>query len=219
MNALNIANNLFSLTTTNKNMLLVAVVAFGMLCIYKMITGPDWFAKILGVVLLVVAVGVLSGCNGPTDPLGATSRTRLRTDASVSIANADANARIAQAQADEAARIAESNARIITTMTQETGATARASTWAGMIPLALLIVGAAVVVALVVNWQGRIWLERTRQAPQLVQRQAWPTLSAEQVLMLYDHARRTGQRVIVDAEDGSYCLTDGQRTVKALLKG
>lgn len=219
MNALNIANDLFSLTTTNKNMLLIAVVAFGMLCVYKMVTGPDWFAKVLGVVLLVVAVGMLAGCsNGPTDPLGATSRTRLRTDASVSIAQADANARIAQAQAEQAARISEANALIITEQSKQNGAMARTMAWATTLPIILLIVGAAVVVALVVNWQGRIWLERTRQAPQLAQQaQQWPQLNADQLRLLQNYARRSGQRLIRQ-EDGYY-LDDGQRTVKALLKG
>jgi len=75
------------------------------------------------------------------------------------------------------------------------------------------------VVALVVNWQGRIHYERTRIQgwQQLQQPPQWPQLNAEQVQLLRDHAQRTGQHLKVI--NGEYYLTDGQRTVKALPKG
>jgi len=216
MSAINIADFL-QFDPNAKEFWHVALFLFALLVLYRMITNGDFAARVLGIGVILFGLWFLSGCsNGPTDPLGATSRTRLRTDASVSIAQADANARIAQAHADEAARIAESNAKIITEQSKQNGATERAKAWAGMIPLALLIVGAAVVVALVVNWQGRIYYERTRQAPQLAQAQHGQ-LTVDQVRLLRDYARRTGQRVSV--VDGEYCLSDGQRTVKALLKG
>ena len=217
MSAINFADFL-QFDPNAKEFLHVALFLFALLVLYRMITNGDFAARVLGIGVILFGLWFLSGCsNGPTDPLGATSRTRLRTDASVSIAQADANARIAQAHADEAARIAESNAKIITEQSKQNGATARAGLWAGMIPLALLIVGAVVVVGLVVNWQGRIWLERTRQAPQLAEAQQWPQLSADQLCLLQNYARRSGQRLIRQ-EDGYY-LDDGQRTVKALLKG
>ena len=229
MNAINLAS-LFQFTAINKQTALVGVLIFGAIVVYRMIIDGDWLAKILGVIILVAAVSILSGCtNGPTDPLGATSRTRLRTDASVSIAQADADARarvaqadagarIAQAQADETARIAESNALIITEQSKQNGATARAGLWSGMIPLALLIVASAVVLGLVINWQGRIYYERTRQTPQLAEPSPWPQLPPDKLRLLQNYARRSGQWVSVI--EGEYYLSDGQgRKVKALLKG
>lgn len=217
MSAINIADFL-QFDPNAKEFWHVALFLFALLVLYRMITNGDFAARVLGVGVILFGLWFLSGCaNGPIDPLGATSRTRLRTDASVSIAQADANARIAQAHADEAARIAESNAKIITEQSKQNGQTARTMAWATTLPIILLIVGGAVVVGLIVNWQGRIWFERTRQAPQLAQGQAWPALNADQVRMLHDHARRTGMRVLRQ-QDGYY-LTDGQHTVKALLKG
>lgn len=208
------------LTSINPTALTVAVLAFGMLCVYRLITDNGFVSKLIGVLLLVTAVYLLAGCsNGPTDPLGATSRTRLRTDASVSIAQADANARITEAHAKEAADIAASNAQIITEQSRQNGQTARTMAWATMFPIILLIVGAVIVVSLVINWQGRIHFERTRQQgyQALAQPPQWPQLNAEQVALLRDHAQCTGQHVII--RNGQYYLTDGQRTVKALLKG
>lgn len=207
------------LTSINPTALTVAVLAFGMLCVYRLITDSGFVSKLIGVVLLVTAVYLLAGCsNGPTDPLGATSRTRLRTDASVSIAQADANARIAEAQAKEAADIAASNAQIITEQTRQNGATARTYAWTTTFPIILLIVGAMIVVSLVINWQGRIHFERTRQQGYqvLAQPPQWPQLNAEQVALLRDYAVQTGQQLRVI--NGEYYLSDGQRTVKALLK-
>lgn len=204
MNALSLTNDIVTLTTTNKNALLITLLAFGCICVYQMIARGGWLAKLLGVGLLILAVHFLAACNGPIDPLGATSRTRLRTDAAVSIA-----------QADEAARIAESNAKIITEQSKQNGATARTLAWASMIPFALMIVGVAVVLVIVVNWQGRIWYAKTIHAgPQPSQVR---TLTATQVDLLQSYAVRTGKQLVY--HDGEYFLTDGQTTVKALLKG
>jgi hypothetical protein len=218
MSAINIADFL-QFDPNAKEFWHVALFLFALLVLYRMITNGDFAARVLGIGVILFGLWFLSGCsNGPTDPLGATSRTRLRTDASVSIAQADANARIAQAHADEAARIAEANALIITEQSKQNGATARTMAWATTLPIILLIVGGAVVVGLIVNWQGRIWLERTRQAPQLAERAQWPQLNADQVRMLQDYARRSGQRVRV--VNGEYFLEDTSgRQVKALLKG
>jgi len=219
------------LTSINPTALTVAVLAFGMLCVYRLITDSGFISKLIGVVLLVTAVYLLAGCsNGPTDPLGATSRTRLRTDAGVTIAQADANARIAQAQAEQTARIAEAqaqeaaaiaqaNASVITEQTKQNGQTARTFAWTTTLPIMLLIIGAVLVVALVINWQGRIHFERVQlqRYPELAHPPRWPQLNAEQVQLLKDHAARTGQQLrIINNE---YYLTDGQHTVKALLKG
>lgn len=209
----------WQLTSINQTVLTMGVLAFGMLCIYRLITDNGFVSKLIGVLLLVTAVYLLAGCsNGPTNPLGMTDRTRLRTDASVSIAQADANARIAEAQAKEAADIAQANAQIITEQTKQNGQTARTMTWATTLPIILLIVGAVIVVALVVNWQGRIHFERIQiqRYQALAQPPQWPQLNAEQVALLRGHAQRTGQQLRVI--NGEYYLNDGQRTVKALLK-
>lgn len=214
MNAINFADFL-QFDPNAKEFWHVALFLFALLVLYRMITNGDFAARVLGIGVILFGLWFLSGCsNGPTDPLGATSRTRLRTDASVSIAQADANARIAQAHADEAARIVESNAKIITEQSKQNGQTARTMAWATTLPIVMLIIAGAVVVGLVVNWQGRIFYARTRQAPQLARAQQ---LTADQVRLLEDYARRTGQLVIRQQDD--YFLTDGQHTVKALLKG
>lgn len=211
----------FQLTSINPTVLTMAMLAFGMLCVYRLITDSGFISKLIGVVLLVTAVYLLAGCsNGPTDPLGVTSRTRLRTDASVSIAQADANARIAEAQAREAADIAQANAQVITEQSRQNGATARTFAWTTTLPIILLIVGAVLIVALVVNWQGRLHFERIQlqRYQELAQPPQWPQLNAEQVALLRDHAQRTGQQLRVI--DGEYYLeeTNG-RTYRALLKG
>ena len=229
MSAINIADFL-QFDPNAKEFWHVALFLFALLVLYRMITNGDFAARVLGIGVILFGLWFLSGCSGgPVDPLGATSRTRLRTDASVSIAQADANARarvaeaderarIAQAQAEQAARISEANALIITEQSKQNGATARTMAWATTLPIILLIVGGAVVVGLIVNWQGRIWLERTRQAPQLAERAQWPQLNADQVRMLQDYARRSGQRLRV--VEGEYYLEDTSgRQVKALLKG
>lgn len=207
------------LTSINPTALTVAVLAFGMLCVYRLITDSGFVSKLIGVALLITAVYLLAGCsNGPTNPLGMTDRTRLRTDASVSIAQADAQARIAQAQAQEAASIAQANAQVITEQTRQNGQTMRTFAWTTTLPIVLLIVGVVLIIALVVNWQGRIHFERIQlqRYQELAQPPQWPQLNAEQVQLLRDHAQRTGQQLRVI--NGEYYLTDGQRTVKALLK-
>lgn len=206
------------LTSINQTALTVAVLAFGMLCVYRLITDNGFVSKLIGVLLLVTAVYLLAGCsNGPTDPLGATSRTHLRTEASVSIAQADANARIAEAQAKEAADIAQANAQVITEQTKQNGQRARTMAWTTTLPIILLIIGATLVIALVVNWQGRIWYQRTVQTgPTLTTHQAH-ALTADQMQLLQDYAAQTGKQLRVI--DGEYYLSDGQHTVKALLKG
>ncbi len=228
MSAINIADFL-QFDPNAKEFWHVALFLFALLVLYRMITNGDFAARVLGIGVILFGLWFLSGCsNGPTDPLGATSRTRLRADAAVSVAQADANARarvaeaderarIAQAQAEQAARISEANAQIITEQSRQNGATARTMAWATTLPIILLIVAGAVVVALVVNWQGRIFYERTRQGHQIAQNSPGQRLTAEQVALLQDYARRHGQRVSV--VEGEYHLSDGQRTVKALLKG
>lgn len=122
MSAINIADFL-QFDPNAKEFWHVALFLFALLVLYRMITNGDFAARVLGIGVILFGLWFLSGCsNGPTDPLGATSRTRLRTDASVSIAQADANARIAQAQAEQAARISEANALIITEQSKLAGA-------------------------------------------------------------------------------------------------
>ena len=202
----------------DKGLLVFVVLALFVVCVYRLVADHTFVGKLIGVALLLLAAWVVSGCNGPTDPLGATSRTRLRTDASVSIAQADANARVAQAQAQEAAAIAQSNAQVITAQTEQNGATARTLAWVTTLPVLLVIIGAIIVGALLVNWHGRIHYERTRQGSwqQLAQPPAYPALTDAQLKLLYEYAATQGQKLTV--VNGEYYLSDGQRTVKALLK-
>lgn len=204
MNALSIANDIMTLTTTNKSALFVVVLLFGFICVFQMVSRGDWLAKILGVALLILAVHFLAGCS--TNPLGMTDRTRLRTDAAVSIA-----------QADEAARIAESNAKVIVEQSKQNGETARTFAWVGMIPLSLGIVcGTFLIftVLAIISWHMGI---TPRSEPRQINQVVNVHLTDDQVRMLQSHAERTGQQLI--KRDGQFYLSDGQRTVKALLKG
>lgn len=202
----------------DKGLLVFVMLTLFVVCVYRLVADHTFTGKLIGVALLLLAAWVVSGCNGPTDPLGVTSRTRLRTDASVSIAQADERARIAEAQAREAADIAVANAQIVTEQSRQNGATARTLAWVTTMPVLLLILGAIIVVTLLVNWQGRIHYERTRQGAwqQLAQPPARPALASEQLKLLYEYAEQNGKRVQI--VNGEYFLTDGQTTVKALLK-
>lgn len=86
---------------------------------------------------------ILTGC--VVDPMGATTRTQIRADAVVGIERERARAVI---ESEES---------------RQSGATTRAALMAGALPVVLVIAGATVILSLVVNWQGRIHLERTRQ--------------------------------------------------------
>lgn len=98
--------------------------------------------KYLFPILLVL---LLAGCGD--NPLGTSTRMRMLTDAQVAVARAEADAKIA---------VAEAESRTIV---------AKHSLWAGTLPPALLIVGAVVVIALVVNWKGRHTLAHIERTP------------------------------------------------------
>jgi hypothetical protein len=224
VNAINFADWL-QIDPNSKQLWHFALFGFALLVLYKMVTDGDFAAKVLAICVILFGLWFLAGCtaDGPTNPLGVTDRTKLQTDASIAIAQADrdariaaANARVAESQADESAAIAASNASIITEQTIQNGETARAHTWAGLLPVALLIIGATIVLGLIVNWQGRIWYERTQHAPALAMQQA-PMLDANKLRLLQEHARQRGMWVV--ERDGEYLLTDGVKTIKALPKG
>lgn len=159
-------------------------------------------------VLILLVMTVLSGCQVATiDPLGMTERETIRVGAAVRAAEieADAQRRAAEAQADAQKHVAN----------QET---IQASMWASMVPVALLIVGVTVVVALVVNWQGRIWYERTTRATPApyTQQMAAPAINAAELRAL---AKRQGYRI--EADEAFAYLVDqrGKRVARRLLIG
>lgn len=196
---INQLNEQIQFIITNHNALVFGLYAFGALCVYLMLTKGDWLGKLLGVVLLVVAVHFLAGCTA--DPLGATSRTQIRADAAVAVAQADA---------DSKARIAEANAKAIIGAEQEK-ARAKIATnqaWAATVPVALVVIFGGLVVLLVVNWQGRIWYKYAERGT--------PMLDAKQRVLLTGYAQEHGMKIKV--VDQTIYLTNGQKTIKALPK-
>lgn len=179
---------------------------------------------LVGAVCLGAAM--LSGCT-VDDPLGATTRAkdhnsawvttnRADNDTRISQAQADENARIAIAQADSTARITASNndlsartkeaeTKLAITQEQEREQTQRASIWGTMIATTVFICGLALIILLVVNWGGKIAFMRAKYA-----------LSTQQLMLLQDYADRTGKKIVM--QNGQYYLTDGQTTIRAILK-
>lgn len=139
--------------------------------------------------LLVAGALLFTGCAAP-DPLGLTTRAQLRRDAQVQVAEAQAQAQIAVAA--ESAR-----AQVKT-----------AQTWAGVLPVALLIVVAGVIGAIIVLYQGKIYLARAT-----VSASRPPALPTEYQTRIEEYAHKTRQEFIVI--DNQYYLVDqksGKRT-------
>jgi hypothetical protein len=98
--------------------------------------------------LLGLALFILMGC---TDPMGMTTRQTSRSSSKVEEARLLANAQIETARLET-----EATKYVATQETIKTGVIMAVTPWL------LLIIGATIICALVVNWQGRIWYERTK---------------------------------------------------------
>ena len=138
---------------------------------------------------LLFLVIFLAGCS--INPMGATSREQIRSDAAVAIAQADKEARIAVAEAEASAIVAKH------------------SVWADVLPTALVIIGAIVIGALWLNWRGRYALAALERTPPaiVVQQPAIPTLG-----QLHQLAERQGMTISVRG-DIAY-LVDANGEVK-----
>lgn len=154
--------------------------------------------KILASVFLLC---LLLGC---TDPYSA------------SVKRADINANAAV----EAARI-QANA----TMHAADQETVRTALWAGVVPWALLIVGAVVLAGLFVVWSGRIHMRRlelTAQQPPAISRQVRQQLPAADTTTLAQLKRlaaRDGYSVVVQGEMAYLVDSAGQPIGQRLLTG
>lgn len=128
---------------------------------------------------------LLAGCGD--NPLGASTRMRMLTDAQVEVARAEADAKIAVAEAESRAIVAKH------------------SLWASTLPVALVIIGLFAIGALWLNWRGRYALaalERTSPPAQVAQT-ALPTIGELRRL-----ARAQGYTLQIE---GNYAyLMDGQ---------
>ena len=151
--------------------------------------------KLLFVIAGLICAALLHGCT-VADPLALTAREQIRSNAAVSIAEAEARAQI------ETARYA-AEADITTTQT-----------WAGMLPLAALIVVGGVLGGIVFYFQGKAYLVRVEYASG----ERFPPLPADHRRKLDAYARATDQRL--ELVDGQYYLVDKQdgRRVRALPK-
>jgi hypothetical protein len=136
---------------------------------------------------------LLTGC---TNWLGMTTRTQIRADADVRIAQL-------QAEAEKAAAVQE---------------TVRAGLWAGMVPMALGIVAAGVIVAILVWWQGRIWLERTKQAAHLTTPPALATRGPS-LRQLQSLAAQEGYELVIDGNTAYLIDSAGRRVGRRRLAG
>lgn len=157
---------------------------------------------------LLILLAMLAGCQ-PIDPLGATERTNIRANAALQAAQAEADAqrRIAEAQADAQKHVAN----------QET---IRAGMWAGVLPVALLIVGATLVIALVVNWQGRIWHERTKMgAPSQIAQRMQAQQPAIELADLRKIAASRGYWLEIEGNVAYLVDEQGERRGRRLLSG
>lgn len=140
---------------------------------------------------LLVGITLLSACSFD-DPLGATTRTQMRSSAQVRVAEAQAQAQIAVA--------AESGEAKVKT----------AQTWASVLPIALLIIALGVIGAIVVMYQGKIYLARAENPQPLP-----PALPPVVLDRLKDHAQNTGRQLYF--QNGMYYLVDEYgKAVRAL---
>ena len=140
---------------------------------------------------LFVGITLLSGCSFD-DPFGATTRTQMRSSAQVQVAQAQANAQIVVAEESTEAKVKT------------------AQTWAPVVPVALLIIVFGVIGAIVVMYQGKIYLARAEN-PQPMP----PALPPVVLDRLKDHAYNTGKQIYL--EDGVYYLVDQfGKTTRAL---
>lgn len=112
---------------------------------------------------------LLTGCVVSLDPLGMTERTQIRADAST-----------AQEHERSLALMAEAQAKVDQEAAKQAGANHRAATWAMILPVLAIIAGAAVLGFRLIDWRGRIHLERMRLgAAQPTQYQQWRAIAMQ----------------------------------------
>ena len=149
---------------------------------------------------LLFLIIFLAGC--AVDPLGATTRTDIRARTAVEIERVRKDAAIGVAAAERDAAIGVADA-------QAAGDIDTARAWSGILPTIVFLVGLTAVVLLVVNWRGRIALEReskrTASLP-VARRRELPTLHRLQLA-----AKRQGMDVTIT--DGVAYLMDGDQVV------
>lgn len=111
---------------------------------------------------------LLTGCVVSLDPLGMTERTQIRADAST-----------AQEHERSLALMAEAQAKVDQEAAKQAGANHRAATWAMILPVLAIIAGAAVLGFRLIDWRGRIHLERMRLGAAPTQYQQWRAIAMQ----------------------------------------
>jgi hypothetical protein len=142
------------------------------------------------VVIFLIVTVALTGCAG--DPLGATTRTDIRARAAVDIAEAQRDAQIGVADA------------------QAAGAIGVARAWSSILPTIVFLIGLTAVVLLVINWRGRLAMERERRRPASLPGTGRTRLPDLQRLQL--EAKRQGMTVTV-VDGMAYLVDAGGRVV------
>lgn len=198
------ANQYINLVASNRQALVLALLLFAAICVYRLITG-DWLGKLIGVAVLILAVYLLTGCMADSTYLAV---QQSHDNAKVSVAQVQADAEVRKAQEDRTAREYEADAKVASTRA-----------WTGMIPVALIVIGLAAITLLVVNWQGRIWLKKVENEHEYLMARGWDRstgIESSQYKLLLDYAQRTGREVKLI--NGTYYLTaEDQPPIKALL--
>lgn len=105
---------------------------------------------------------LLTGCLVLDDPGGFTARTQIRADAYV-----------AEQHERTLARMAEAQAKVDKEAARQAGESRRTATWAMILPVLAIIVGACVLGYRLIEWRGRIHMERMKI--DAMPRQALPT--------------------------------------------
>lgn len=198
------AGQYITLVTSNKQALLTIVLFFTALCVYRLITS-DWAGKLIGVCILILAVYLLSGCVADSTYV---TVQKNRDDAKIAVAQAQRDAEVGKAKEDRQAREYEADAKV-----------AQSKAWANTVPVALLLVGTTLVLLLIINWQGRIWMQKINNQHAYLMARGWDRstgVGASQYQLLLDYAQRTGREVKLI--NGTYYLTaEGEKPIKALL--
>jgi hypothetical protein len=153
------------------------------------------FYSILCIVVFVAGVSTACGSN----PMGSTTRERLRTDAQVEIAKAQERAAIGVAEAQAGAVVAKH------------------SMWADVLPTALVIIVGGVLGALYINWAGRHAMARLQSAPQPTgtpRAAQLPTLG-----QLHRLAERQGYTLEIEGNTAYLVDSQGKRYRQKALMG
>ena len=156
-------------------------------------------------IVCLFASWLLSGCLVFDDPGGFTTRAQIRADSYV-----------AQEHERTLARMAEAQAKVDAEAARQAGANHRAATWAMILPVLALVVGATVAVCLVLNWRGRIAFEQTRQQALMLPGRPAYIQPAHQVgrteyQLLRDYARAMGGQLTFVEGKPFVALPSGQR--------